>query len=88
MAEIHCQNLAPGSIVRSPKEAHAGQVNYSLTNETVDIIGFFSTQHQGVFTHHDSYVHMHLITQDEKQMGHLDHVEIIPADISLFLPVK
>ncbi|WP_304136928.1 acetolactate decarboxylase [Mesonia mobilis] len=71
-AKIHIQNLAKGTKVSSPKEAHQGQVTYDLENEEVEIIGFFSRKHQGIFTHHDSFAHMHLITSDEKKMGHLD----------------
>lgn len=81
---IHIQNLPKGTKVSSPKEAHQGQVNYELKNEDVEIIGFFSTEHQGIFTHHDSYLHMHLITKDIKKMGHLD--EIIFEDMTLYLP--
>ncbi len=82
--DIHVQNLHKGTKVSSPKEAHSGQTNYSLLNETVEIIGFFSTQHQGIFTHHDSFLHMHLITKDESKMGHLDKVDF--DKIILFLP--
>jgi len=85
-AQIHAQNLAPGSKVSSPKEAHEGQVNFQLANENVDIIGFFSTEHQGIFTHHDSYLHMHLITKDESMMGHLDKVDF--NEMVLYLPKK
>lgn len=83
-AIIHVQNLPKGSKVSSPAEAHQGQVNYDLENEQVEIVGFFSTEHQGIFTHHDSYLHMHLITQDEQKMGHLDQLAI--KKMRLFLP--
>lgn len=85
-ARIHIQNLPPGSQVSSPKEAHQGQTDYHLENESVEIIGFFSTEHQGIFTHHDSYLHMHLISEDELKMGHLDAMEI--QDLKLYLPRK
>lgn len=85
-AIIHIQNLPEGTKVSSPAEAHQGQTNYPLSQEDVEIIGFFSTQHQGVFTHHDSFLHMHLITADESKMGHLDQLEI--ANMKLFLPRK
>ncbi len=87
-AVIHVQNLAEGSKVSSPDEAHQGQVDYILSDEAVEIVGFFSTEHQAVFTHHDSFLHMHLITKDEKQMGHLDRVEFKPGAVSLYLPKK
>lgn len=85
-AIIHIQNLPKGTKVSSPKEAHQGQVDYSLSNTDVEIIGFFSTEHQGIFTHHDSFLHMHLITQDETKMGHLDRVEM--EEMTLYLPVN
>lgn len=81
---IHIQNLPQGTSVSSPEEAHHGQVSYELQNEEVTVIGFFSTEHQGVFTHHDSFLHMHLINEDEDKMGHLDELEI--AKMKLFLP--
>ncbi|WP_439152013.1 acetolactate decarboxylase [Winogradskyella sp.] len=81
---IHVQNLPKGVKVSSPKEAHQGQVDYNLGYEEVEIIGFFSTEHQGIFTHHDSYLHMHLITKDLGTMGHLDDVSF--GKITLFLP--
>jgi acetolactate decarboxylase len=85
-AAIHIQNLPSGSSVSSPEEAHQGQINYTLHNEAVEIIGFFSTKHAGIFTHHDTFLHMHLITSDETKMGHLDVLEI--DQMKLFLPIR
>lgn len=85
-ATIHVQNLPKGTKVSSPAEAHQGQISYDLKDEEAEIIGFFSTEHQGIFTHHDSYMHMHLITADERKMGHLDKLEI--EEMTLFLPEK
>lgn len=86
-ATIHIVNLPKGSTVSSPTEAHAGQVNYPLTDEPADIIGFFSTAHKAIFTHHDTYLHMHLITTDRKKMGHLDKV-LLKAPMQLYLPAN
>jgi acetolactate decarboxylase len=88
IAEIHIQNLPKGKKVSSPDDAHLGQINYKLENEVVEIIGFFSTQHQGVFTLHDSFLHMHLITGDKKQMGHLDSIKFKRGNMMLYLPQK
>ena len=85
-AIIHIQNLPKGTKVSSPDEAHQGQTNYNIENEDAVIIGFFSTEHKGVFTHHDSFLHMHLITKDESKMGHLDELEI--KKMKLYLPKK
>ncbi|TDQ27834.1 acetolactate decarboxylase [Tenacibaculum caenipelagi] len=85
-AIIHIQNLPEGTKVSSPDEAHQGQTNYDIENKESKIIGFFSTEHKGVFTHHDSFLHMHLITKDESKMGHLDELKI--GKMKLYLPKK
>lgn len=85
-ALIHIQNLPKGRKVSSPEEAHEGQTNYELKDEEVTIIAFFSTEHKGIFTHHDSNIHLHLITKDESKMGHLDELEI--ANMKLYLPAN
>ena len=85
-AKIHVQNLPKGIKVNSPKEAHQGQVNYWIKNREVEIVGFFSTKHKGIFTHHDSNVHMHLITTDRMKMGHLDELFFRKGSAKLYLP--
>lgn len=85
-ATVHIVNLPEGSKVSSPDEAHQGQVNYELQNEKADIIGFFSTKHKAIFTHHNTFLHMHLITKDRRKMGHLDEVTFTPGTVKLYLP--
>lgn len=85
-ATIHVVNLPEGSIVRSPSDAHQGQKKFKLENTSVDILGFFSTQHKGIFTHHDTYVHMHLITSDRKKMGHVDDVRFKKGTLKIGQP--
>jgi acetolactate decarboxylase len=87
-ATIHIVNLPKGSKVSSPDEAHKGQKNYELKNEQSDIIGFFSTEHKAILTHHDTFLHMHLITTDKQKMGHLDKVLFKKGTMKLYLPAK
>jgi acetolactate decarboxylase len=87
-ATIHIVNLPKGSTVSSPEDAHRGQTNFSLNNEAVEIAGFFSTEHQTIFTHHDTYLHMHLITKDQSKMGHFDEGRFKPGTMKLYLPVE
>ena len=87
-ATIHIVNLPKGTKVSSPEEAHKGQTNYKLKNEKSEIIGFFSTEHKAIFTHHDTYLHMHLITTDLQKMGHLDEVLFKKGTMKLYLPTK
>lgn len=87
-ATLHIVNLPKGSKVSSPDEAHKGQKNYELQNEQADIIGFFSTQHKAIFTHHDTFLHMHLMTTDKQKMGHLDEVLFKKGTMKLYLPTE
>ena len=87
-ATIHIVNLPKGSKVSSPTEAHEGMTNYHLTNEKSEIIGFFSTEHKTIFTHHDTYLHMHLISTDRQKMGHLDDLLFKKGTMTLYLPAE
>lgn len=84
-ALIHVQDLPPGSRVSSPEEAHAGQKEFRVSDEEVEILGFYSTRHQGIFTHHDTHLHMHLLTKDASKMGHMDELSFQPEAIKLYL---
>lgn len=84
-ATIHVVNLPAGAKVSSPNDAHKGQVKYQMENQESEIVGFFSKEHKGIFTHHDTYLHMHLMTKDKQMMGHLDELSIEKAKMRLFL---
>jgi acetolactate decarboxylase len=88
-AKIHVVNLPEGSVVSSPEEAHRGLlVNYEIQSSQVDVLGFFSKEHQTIFTHHDSYMHLHLITRNRKMMGHLDGLKFHGSNMRLSLPKR
>lgn len=84
---FHIQNLPDGTIVKSPKDAHQGQGKYEGENIEGEIIGFFSTEHQTVFTHHDTYIHIHFINSERTEMGHIDDLMLNgKMKIKLYLP--
>lgn len=83
-ALIHIVNLPEGIKVSSPEEAHQGIVYYPLKNENVELLGFFSRKHQAVFTHHDTFMHIHLITKNKKMMGHLDDINFGNNPMTLY----
>ncbi len=85
-ADIHIVNLPAGSTVSNPEEAHKGKKTFRITNVKSDILGFFSTAHQGIFTHQNSFLHLHLITADRKKMGHVDDLTLSSRSMKLFLP--
>ncbi len=84
-AIIHIVNLPAGTKVSSPEDAHQGKTSYQLTDKEVEIIGFFSKQHQAIFTHHDTFIHTHLITKDISMMGHLEKVLFVPQKMKVYL---
>lgn len=87
-AKIHVVNLPKGAKVSSPDEAHEGQVDFTITQQASDIIGFFSTEHKSIFTHHDTFLHMHLLTADKTKMGHLDEIILQKGNVILYLPAE
>jgi acetolactate decarboxylase len=44
----------------------------TLRNADVEMLGFYSEKHAGVFVHHSSPAHLHVRSKDGKVMGHLD----------------
>jgi acetolactate decarboxylase len=85
-AKVHLMNLPPGTKVSSPEDARKGQTVYKINNQEVDLLGFFSKEHQTIFTHHDTWLHIHLLTADKKIMGHLDEMELKSGKVALSLP--
>ncbi len=57
------------------------------TSSEVDarILGFYSEKHEGVFTHHGSFLHLHFINEKETEMGHVDNLKI-SGNIKLMMP--
>lgn len=85
-ASVHIVNLPKGTKVSTPEEAHQGQRNFTIKNKSVELLGFFSTEHKAIFTHHDTFVHIHLMTDDRQQMGHLEQLNIKKGTAKLYLP--
>jgi acetolactate decarboxylase len=69
---VHSVNLPEDSSVSSPDQAHEGLTQYSYKNLSGSIVGFFSRKHKAIFTHHNSFLHAHFITDDRSVMGHVD----------------
>jgi len=87
-ATVHVVNLPDGAIVRSPDDAHKGIRKYKVEDTEVQVLGFFSRHHQAVFTHHDTFVHLHLMTTDGIVMGHLEEMNFDPMEMVLQTSVR
>jgi acetolactate decarboxylase len=60
-------------------------LNGTLTDTAVEILGFYSDKHKGVFTHHTTNMHLHFKTQNNKLAGHVDDI-ILGDKMILKLP--
>lgn len=59
----------------------------SFTNSKITLLGFYSKHHQSIFTHHTTFMHVHLLDEKTKTVGHLDELKVNGA-ITIYLPVQ
>lgn len=61
----------------SSHQAHAAAgVQGRLERTTGVLVGFYSSQHHGIFTHHDSDTHVHVVLPEQNASGHVDGVTV------------
>jgi acetolactate decarboxylase len=51
------------------------KVRFVLQREPVEVIGFYSNRHRGIFTPGDANVHMHVKSADGRVSGHLEKIQ-------------
>jgi acetolactate decarboxylase len=79
---IFKSNTAP----HNQQEHHNAKHNFNLTNQSVNIIGFWVDKNRmGQFTHPEKRTHLHMQTKDNKASGHIDFINISKNSI-LYLP--
>ena len=75
-------------VPKTSQQAHAshgdGAEKISAKNTDAEIIGFFSKNHQGVFTHKDSFAHLHVVER-KGYSGHVDAISVGP-DVRVLFP--
>jgi acetolactate decarboxylase len=71
----------------SMEKHEAIKVRFTLADAPVRLAGFYSDRHHGVFTHHGTNIHVHVLTADGRQSGHLDSIRLAPGG-TLLLPVR
>jgi len=79
----HVINWKDGDTIHTHKKHTEAGLNGNLKNRQVQIIGFYSTKHKAVFTHHTTNVHMHFKTLDNSVAGHVDDIRINTVTLSL-----
>jgi len=63
--------------------AYSGQ----LKNSPSVLMGFYSKHHQSIYTHHTSFMHIHLLEEKTKTVGHLDDIQLNNR-ITIYFPEK
>jgi acetolactate decarboxylase len=69
MFHVLC-NLSPGEY--SPQLHEKAKVRFEIIEEAVEIVGFYSRRHRGIFTPPHSDFHMHVRMLDNCASGHLE----------------
>ena len=60
----------------NPERHEQAKVRRTLRHTVVELIGFYSRQHRGIFTPRESNVHVHLRTEDGRVSGHLETIQL------------
>jgi acetolactate decarboxylase len=84
-------HVVDGSRLPAGEHGHgahlASAVRGKIREGTSLLVGFFSRHHQGVFTHHDTQVHVHFLDRERRLCGHVDSV-VVAAGSVLKLPAE
>src|SRR5262249_54842786 len=75
LIDFHIVNATPDT--PPGIEAHQKiQIPFELHGQDVKVVGFWSSQHQGVFTPMGTNMHAHFQTPDNKVSGHVQGLKI------------
>jgi acetolactate decarboxylase len=70
----------------SPELHEKAKIKYTIEDTGIEVIGFYSTNHRGIFTPGHSSIHIHLKSEDGTLSGHVDALTF-PQGLDLYLPV-
>jgi acetolactate decarboxylase len=77
-ATIHIVALPPGTPVTHANH-DATKWSVELAATPIQALGFHSTEAKGIWTHHDTNVHLHLRTTLGGVMGHVEALTLAPG---------
>ena len=64
-----------------PSVTNAPRCGSSSRDKAVEVLGFYSTGHRGIFTPKDSDLHMHFRTLDGRASGHVERIAVDPGAV-------
>jgi len=88
LAEATCHIVTPRSPEIEGYRENVKQQLFSFKETSGQLIGFYSQNHQGIFTGSKTFIHVHFLKEDHTFMGHLDKVKATKSNLKLFLPAK
>ena len=74
-ATLHVLDKRDG-LPHNPERHEQAKVRRTLEGAPVELVGFYSRQHRGIFTPGESNVHVHLQTEDGRISGHLETIRL------------
>ena len=84
LVNYHIINLDPMSEDKSDHKA--GAFTDSIENGALTLLGFYANDAQGVYTHHDSKIHVHFVDGGSLLNGHVDEVKLGNNEFKLLIP--
>lgn len=81
----HVIDWAEGDTIHTHEKHRNSGLHGRLQNEAVEILGFYSSRHHGIFTHRGSNLHLHVKTASGTLAAHVDELRLL-AGMRLFLP--
>lgn len=81
----HINNYVSDNTPVSREKHDQSKFKGVLEQQKVEILGFYSDKHQGIFTHHSSNTHMHMRNQVGDIIGHTDDITL-GDQMLLYLP--
>jgi len=86
-ADWHVVNWKAGDKEHSHQKHINSGLKGSIKDREVDILGFYSEKHKAIFTHHSTFMHLHIKTKDDRIVGHLDDLTL-SKKMTLKLPLS
>ena len=87
MLKWHVINWVEGDSVHTHEKHRTSGLHGELREQSVEVFGFYSSEHHGILSHHTTDIHAHFKTTDANLAGHVDDLEIGPGT-ELFLPAR
>jgi acetolactate decarboxylase len=74
-------------LTHTPELHERAKVRFQIERQAVEVLGFYSSRHRGIFTPRDSDLHMHVRTPDGRVSGHVERIAVEPGAV-LAVPRK